>query len=610
MSAAGVIPEKAAAAGSKALYSERRQGFAAQEAREEARYNRISLARFLAFVAGLGVFLGLKDLHAGAALASLGAAILLFGLLVVRHERVLQRRERLRRLRTVNEHELERLEWRFERFDPGSEHLDPEHPYAADLDLFGSGSLFQLASRAHTGLGKRRLAAWLNGPAPPAEVRLRQAAVRELAPLLDWRQDFQALGLRAAESKKEPGAFLDWLEEPALVLGRPVLAIGSRLGPLVTCGSLLLGGLLALPALWTLGALLLLLQIGLNLALDGRVRRVHAGTSRQAGLFAAYAEMLAALEVQRFESEKLRGLQARLDSGAEPASRWIRRLGDIVRRLDLRYGMMHFPVNSLVLWDLRWVLRLERWKQQAGRSVEAWFAGIAEAEALASLAALAFDHPDWAMPELVDEPLLLEAAGAGHPLIPEDRRVPNDLTLRGPGQVVLVSGSNMAGKSTFLRALGTNAVLALAGGPACARVLRLSPLRLYTSMRTADSLGHNTSLFYAELQRLKVTIDAVARGEPVLFLLDEILKGTNSADRHRGSEALIRQLQRMGGSGLVATHDLELARLEQELPGRVRNFCFESEAHDGRLHFDYKLRPGVCRSLNAVKLMQSMGIEV
>ena len=592
------------------LYTTRRSRFAAAEAEESRRYNWISLARVITFLGGISGFLLLKDTNSGVAVSILGGAVVLFFIQIAVHERVLQRREHLRRQRIVNEMELDRAARRLDRFDAGTEYLDPEHPYSGDLDLFGAGSLFQFVSRANTLLGKHRLADWLRFPAKLEEIRRRQTAVRELTPLLDWRQEFAARGLQAAESKAEPSAFLEWLDEPVFVVNRPALASLIRVTPLLAIGSILAGWLFASPAWLVAGFSIVFLQILLNLRFGSAIRRCHAGTSRLAKLFAAYVRMFQIIEAQPFAEAKTRELRQTLFTSAKPASAWIHRVSNLVHNLDLRYGMMHFPIDSLLLWDLRAVLHLEEWKRDAGTHVGAWFGVLAELEALASLAGLAFDHPDWTMPSLEDEALLFDGEALGHPLIPAERMVRNDFALAGRGQIAIISGSNMAGKSTFLRSVGVNAVLALAGGPACARKLRVSGLELYTSMRTQDSLGASASLFYAELRRLKGTIDAVASGRPVFFLLDEILKGTNSQDRHLGSDALMRQLQKHGGSGLIATHDLELGRLEHELRGHVRNFCFESEAQDGRLYFDYRLREGLCTSMNAVRLMQSMGIEV
>jgi hypothetical protein len=588
------------------LYTRRRDAFRAEESRMDAIYGRISLLRFLAFVAGLVAVVSLVDVSLPLAGAVLSGAVAAFALLVVRHERTLQRREHHRRLRLVNERELARLEGRLEGLESGAAYQQPEHAYAGDLDLFGPMSLFQMLCRAHTELGRERLAAWLTEPAEVPEVHARQAAVRELAGMLEWRQGFEAHSLRAAESGRSPRPLLEWAAEPRAFLHRRGLGVLVRILPLVTVGLILLTPL-GVPGFVPL--VLVLVQIGVNQLNERTTSAIAASTGRQAQLLGAYAELLGDIEEQALHAERLASLRGQLFVDGQKASAAVRELRALVHHLDLRHGMLHFPVNSLLMWDLRGAYALERWKRRFGPHIASWLETAGELEALASLAAALFNHVDWTMPQVAEGAPRLRAVGLAHPLLPHDRAVRNDFELAS-GQIALVTGSNMAGKSTFLRAAGANAVLALAGGPVAAERFELTRVRLYTSMRTQDSLGQSVSLFYAELRRLKQTIDAVAAGEPVLFLLDEILKGTNSADRHRGSEALIRQLLRQKATGLVATHDLELGHLEAETQGAVQNFSFESHVRDGRLEFDYRLRRGPCHSFNAVELMRSMGIDV
>ncbi|MDX1665785.1 MAG: hypothetical protein R3350_01075, partial [Saprospiraceae bacterium] len=291
------------------------------------------------------------------------------------------------------------------------------------------------------------------------------------------------------------------------------------------------------------------------------------------------------------------------------ASQAIERLSYIISQLNVRYNAFAILLNVFALWDLNWTFRLEKWRNDYGDQLPSWFEALAEFEAMSCMANSAFNNPEWIFPQVYDQGVL-HIEQMGHPLIARDRRVCNDLHMPTNGHIKLITGSNMAGKSTFLRTAGINMVLALAGGPVCARVLRMPPLQVYTSMRTQDALHENTSSFFAELKRLKFILEAVEAGKNVFFLLDEILKGTNSRDRHTGSEALIRQLIRFRGAGLIATHDLELGKLEGESEGRVENLCLEVQVVDGQLHFDYRIKKGVSKSFNATLLMKNMGIQI
>lgn len=326
-------------------------------------------------------------------------------------------------------------------------------------------------------------------------------------------------------------------------------------------------------------------------------------------MLAAYARLIQHIEAENFSTEKLQQLKAGFVTSNIPASNAIDRLSYIISQLNVRYNAFAIILNLIGLWDLQWVYRLEKWKAAQRENLPRWFDALAEFETLASLGNLAFNNPDWVFPTLHDDTILV-AEELGHPLINRKKRVTNDLTAPTQGHIKLVTGSNMAGKSTFLRTVGLNIVLAMTGAPACAKRLELPLLQVYTSMRTQDALHESTSSFYAELKRLKFIIEAVERGDNVFFLLDEILKGTNSNDRHLGSKALIRQLIESKGGGIIATHDLELGQLETQYGGAIENLRIEVEIKNDELYFDYKLKKGVSESFNATVLMQKMGIKV
>ncbi|WP_375438155.1 DNA mismatch repair protein MutS [uncultured Hymenobacter sp.] len=548
------------------------------------------------------------------------AVWLAFSILVRWHAGISYQREHHRLLARINQDELDRLTGKLTDFDPGLRYLDAQHPYAADLDVFGAHSLFQLLNRATTRLGHDWLADWLLHPAKPAEVQARQQATAELAPDVTWLQEWQARARHFPRQQADPRQFSAWLARPDFFAGKPWLK------PL----------LVLLPLLVVVGVLAWLLDFGFYALvavqlviglLNGRLAAVRNEYAEQA---TAMRDALRATQAQlalfeqdpdrTWQAPRLQQLLATLQAASHGAAA-TQRLGQLSRVAGLFRGREHplgaVLLNSLLLWDLHAVWQLERWKRGLGPELTTVLEVQAELEALVSLAGWQFANPSYVVPEISSELLEVTATELGHPLIFNAKRVTNDFHTVGLAQTVVVTGSNMAGKSTFLRTLGLNMVLALAGGVVCARHFRVSPAQVFTAMRTQDNLAESTSSFYAELKRLRLLLDLSSQQAapndaslPVFYLLDEILKGTNSLDRHRGARALLRQLHQRRAAGLVSTHDLELAALEEEWPGQVRNFSFNSTFSGGQIHFDYHLTPGPCRSFNASQLMQLMGIEV
>ncbi|WP_400193539.1 DNA mismatch repair protein MutS [Hymenobacter sp. B81] len=509
----------------------------------------------------------------------------------------------------INQEELTRLGGTINGFDAGLRYQDPQHPYTADLDVFGPHSLFQLLSRTTSRLGQDKLASWLQAPAAPAELRPRQQAVAELAPDVSWCQQWQASARHFPKQSDDPRPFLQWMHAPDFYARRRwLLALLPVLPPLALLG---MGLWLAAGYSGWLALAPILVMYGLNHRFRLERDAVFERSMDMYDVLRAYRDQLLLLEARECEAPQLAALRARLLEHGQPASAYVARLARIAQNFSLRWSTLAgFFANNLLMWDFFWMWRLESWKRQLGGSLEPWLDVVAEVEALVSLAATRYAHPHWAEPELSDEPLTYEAVALAHPLIFSTSRVANDFASVGAGRTALITGSNMSGKTTFLRTVGLNAVLALAGGPVCAQRLRLGPAQLFTAMRTQDNLAESTSSFYAELKRLRQLLDLTATGQPVFFLLDEILKGTNSRDRHAGARGLIRQLHRRPASGLVSTHDLELGDLATVLPGFVNNYSFNSTVAGDDIRFDYRLTPGLCREFNASKLMQLMGIEV
>ena len=332
-------------------------------------------------------------------------------------------------------------------------------------------------------------------------------------------------------------------------------------------------------------------------------------TTHAEKMLSVYGRLMAHIEKEEFQSPRLKELKNAFVLEQQPASGAINRLAYLISQLNVRYNPFAIIVNIIMLWDLRWVRQLELWKEKWRDQLPKWFEALEEFEALSSLATLWYNNPDWVLP-VIQEKQQLNALGLGHPLIATDKRITNDFVSPVSGHVKLVTGSNMAGKSTFLRTVGLNIVLAMAGSPVCAKRMELPLLQVYSSMRTQDALHESTSSFYAELKRLKTIIEAVEAKDNIFFLLDEILKGTNSNDRHTGSKALIKQLIESGGGGIIATHDLELGLLEAQYGGAVENLCMEVEVQGDELIFDYTIKKGVSQSFNATHLMRNMGIKI
>jgi hypothetical protein len=529
----------------------------------------------------------------------------LVGVLVFRaiHARIDARKRPFEAGARFYEEGLERVEERWiGRGRNGQEYLDPEHPYAADLDVFGRGSLFERLCTARTRTGERTLARWLLDGAPTAEVRARQAAVADLKGRLDLREDLSRLAedVRAA---LDPEDLVAWGKAPS-ELRDPWVAGGSIVLPLVTLATLAGGLFLGFGGLPFAGALLLQFTFARITAL--RVGRVTGLAERAERELDVLARVLERLDREAFEAPKLQGLQTAL-RGAAAA---IARLARMIELLQSARNELAAPILGLVLWKLQVAKALERWKAAHGASLEAWLAAAGEVEALGSLASYAYERPSDPFPDLADEGPLFDAVRLGHPLIPDNVCVRNDVRFGKAPAVLVVSGSNMSGKSTLLRAVGVNAILALAGAPVRAERLRLSSMSIGSTIRVQDSLQLGTSRFFAEVKRLRQLMDLAKGPRPLLFLLEEMLSGTNSHDRKAGAEILIREFLDKGAAGLLTTHDLALAEAAAALGERASNVHFEDQVTDNKLVFDYVLRPGPVTKSNALALMRAVGLPV
>ena len=509
----------------------------------------------------------------------------------------------------INEDELKSLAGNYYDFRDGSEHIPKDHPYSNDLDIFGRASLFQFINRTTSEVGSKQLADFLKSPSEPELILPKQTAIKELSLKALWLQNLQSFGRkrqitfstqnRLNEWMKEPSTFIDfkpwqWLRYvlPAIILTVVTLYIFDVVGN-------------------TIFYLSLLIFAAIAYQINKVIAPLHEKLSRIAGELSILSESMLHIENENFESPLLKELQAAIKGKHGKASKQISQIKKILDKLDLRYNLvLSLPLNILLLWNLQQVLDLEKWKSRHENNIDKWFYTLANFEALGSFATLFFNQPDWIFPTVIPEYFSIEGKEIGHPLIPVNKRVTNFIGIANEGELMLVTGSNMAGKSTYLRSIGINLVLAMAGAPVCATEFKVSHVQIISSMRITDNLEESTSTFYAELKKLKTIIEKVNAGDKVFILLDEILRGTNSLDRHTGSKALIKQLIKQKAAAIIATHDLELADLKNNYPENILNYHFDVQVSNEELYFDYRLKPGVCNSLNASILMKKIGIEL
>ncbi len=526
--------------------------------------------------------------------------------LSVWHQRVTRALRRARRASTYYERGLARLDGDWSGGDEGRRFLDDRHPNALDLDLFGGKSVFQRLCTARTRSGADLLAGWLREPAPPDEVRARQAAVTELRPRLDLREDLALLGADVPAGVDLDG-LVTWGAAP------PILST-SRLVPwlLMALAALALAGLVAGVA--DLGWLPLLavaaVEGGVALALRDRVGRVVKPLEKRAHDLAVFYGLLARLERETFAAPKLAALRAALGTTGRAPSERIAQLASLIELLDSKRNLYFAPLASLMMWTTLLAFSLERWRVAAGPAIQGWLAAVAELEALGALATYAYECPDDPFPEMIDGGPLFDGEGVGHPLLSAAASVRNDVRLGCELRLLVVSGSNMSGKSTLLRTVGVNAVLAQAGAPVRAARLRLSPLTVGATLRIQDSLQDGRSRFLAEVLRVRQLVGLAREARPLLFLVDELFAGTNSHDRRLGAEAVVRALVEAGAVGLITTHDLALTHIAEALAPRAANVHFEDQMEGEAMTFDYRMRPGVVRHSNALALMRSVGLEV
>lgn len=523
-------------------------------------------------------------------------------------------------LKSINESEILREECKLEEFDTGHQFVNSNHPYTSDLDIFGQHSIFQLLNRTTTESGRILLSKWLSEPASNAEIHDRQKAVKELVPKLDWRQDFQASGMHFQNKESDYNNLLDWIKTPAVLLKhrRIYLAVAIILSFVSVIGLCLSVIYLKYIYLYPfLSALLINLFI---------LRKVKAITddivlTSQANIntLRGYRILINKIEHERFESKKLKELQSKLLKGKDSAYHEINRLckllefsqqrGVRIKFIQTGANPIYHLLNSFLLFDIYLILGVEKWKSKNKAFLKPWAEVASEFEVINSLAGFCYSNPSYIFPKITEKNNYVHFESLGHPLINSNKRVCNDFHSEGQGEIVMITGSNMGGKSTFLRTVGVNLVLALTGAPCCATNGQVSNLKLYTSMRTQDNLKEGISSFYAELSRIEKMLRLIESSQNIFFLLDEMFKGTNSEDRHKGGFSLINQISKFKSSGIIATHDIKLAKLSENKK-LVTNYSFNSKIINDSMHFSYQLQPGICNDFNASELMRRSGIKI
>lgn len=590
------------------LYSKKITALEQELAVLKKKRNRIAWVRFaIVLLTGYAVYW----FHEGSfifiiALLAIGIAGLLYAVSIdTDNKEAISNTERLMAL---NQDEIEVMAGNYLQRDNGKRFEIPHHPYAQDLDIFGDASLYQYINRCTSEQGQELLAGKLLSPQSPAFIRTQQEAAKELATLPDWCHQFLSYGKKTQVTSLTEKRILQWLSVAQTEFTAGWWKWFVNLYSLATLSSIVL---LAFDIIsLKVFSILATAFIVFSFSFTKKILPTYTLLSRIVKEINILYYQLNWLEKQSFTSEYLQQLQAAIKSNTQQAAVEIQELKDILQRFDTRLNIYLFIfLNGFLLWDIRQMQALYAWRQRNAANVQSWFETLAAIEVSISLAALTRNNPQWSFPVIADNHFVFESTNLGHPLIPATRRVPNSFAMQGTAQISLVTGSNMGGKSTFLRSIGINTVLALTGAPVCATQLRLSVFQLMSSMRIADNLAESTSTFYAELKKLQNIIEAVNQHKQVFILLDEILRGTNSLDRHTGSKALIKQLVQQQAVAVIATHDVELAKMEEDIPA-ITNYHFDVQVANDELFFDYKLKNGICQSLNASILMRKIGIEI
>jgi DNA mismatch repair ATPase MutS len=587
------------------FYSEKSKIYSTELKSVTQKSRRFAWFRFAAFLfifAPLFVF----ELQSWTTLFSSLFAIALLFFLIKKNILLDEKKRKLEALKKIADDELLALKHSFSHFYNGKEFLDTDHFFSYDLDLFGEGSLFQFINRCSTVSGRQKLASTLISPSTEkVEIEKRQAAIKELSLIPNWRIHFLANGNLFKETEDLNGEIKSWSNQELPLNRATLIKWLIRIVPVLTLAAFIPSLLRITDAFLTLG---IILQWGLMFFFWKRITEYFGFFGRKSELLEKYMHLLKFVEEREFKTKYLLELQKKVKK-PDSASKIFKQLKSLVKELEYRQNIVvGIFLNSLFLWDIRCVYKLWRWHSKNHKKLAEWLDVIAEMDALISLGNYANNHSDFVFPEIHEGGFSFDARKLGHPLLQAKKRICNDLDINGWSKVVIVTGANMAGKSTFLRTVGVNLILARIGAPVCAEKMKFTPIDIYTNMRTTDSLLKDESYFFAELKRLQGVLERLRKGERIFVILDEMLKGTNSVDKLNGSRELIRKLLELKSVSLIATHDLKLGELEEEYPHQVFNKCFEIKIEDDEMVFDYLLSDGVTKTMNATFLMKKMGL--
>lgn len=564
------------------------------------RISMLRLALFIAGIAGLYFFFNQTTLL----IVCICLTFLPLFILVKIHNRFFIRKEWLETQARIIQEELQALSGDYSSFEDGKEYVNPEHPYSFDLDIFGRRSLFQSINRTCTFFGKVRLAEWLqNHLHEKTSIEKRQEMIREISEHTLFREQFRVAGLVHHGQSSDGEKIQAWSQSPAQYLHAGWVKAFIWGVPVIN-SLLLITSLAGWTSFSWLG-----LSFGIFLVLSfGIIKRatyIQETYGKQLKSLNGYARLIALAKAEEWKSAGMQELMERFNLNGQSPVQALQQLSKELDRLDLRNNQfLYVLLEGSIFFQLQEIVRIERWKVRYGQHISEWLETVGELDALCSLGTFAYNHPQYTYPELTEKPFCFLATQMGHPLMPASQCVKNDATIPSRPFFLIITGANMAGKSTYLRTIGVNYLLACIGAPVCCERLRLHPNQLITSLRTSDSLSDNESYFFAELKRLKRIIDLLNQGQQLFIILDEILKGTNSMDKQKGSFDLIRQFMQLKANGIIATHDLLLGSLIKQFPEEIRNYCFEADIKENELTFSYKLREGVAQNMNACFLMK------
>ena len=592
----------------KTYYQEKLNKALHNNEQTKRRILHISIIRVAIFIIGIFTLYFVYDQGSMMAGGILFTTFILFILLVKRHDRLYHQKEWNETSVCHYQAELASLENDYSAFDGGKEWTDESHPFSLDLDVFGEHSLFQALNRTCTPFGKETLSYWLRKPLDQkTAIEERQQAIQELNSYSYFRETFRITGCLSKNDESGIKKLKQWIESPSVFLQKKSNQWICQAVPCINIILLALGMKGIISMSWF--GLVFCSFVVLSSRLIRRITLIQESYQKILRMLSTYIRLIELADKQTMESPLLTSLKKEFESNGKKASKVLGILAKELDRLDLRNNLILYAIlEGSLFWQLRQMLRIERWKQEHGTHLLKWLEALGNMDALCALGTFDFNHPDYTYPTIAAQSFIFRAKDMGHPLMPHQQCVVNDAEIPQRPYFLIITGANMAGKSTYLRTIGCNYLLACIGAPVCCSSLEIYPAHLMTSLRTNDSLANNESYFFAELKRLQQILERLKNDEEMFIILDEILKGTNSMDKQKGSLALVKQLLRLKTNGIIATHDLLLGDLKQHFPNEISNYCFEADIQNDELTFSYKLREGVAQNMNACFLMQKMGI--